>query len=185
LQESSDTKLGYKKTFGEVAVTRVTTGYKKIKFHTHENVGMGRVYLPEQEMQSTALWWEFSDQLFIDPFFKESVVGEGLKGIAYALQNLIPIYVMCDISDISVIPRVNDPFTHKPTIFVYDKFQGGIGLSKKLFAIDNAVLKAVKTHIESCICKQGCPSCTGPTLEGGLFGKESAIKILNMLNLEK
>jgi DEAD/DEAH box helicase domain-containing protein len=67
---------------------------------------------------------------------------------------------------------------------VYDKFQGGIGLSKKLFAIDRAVLSAVQTHIQSCACKDGCPSCTGPTLEGGLFGKSSALKILGMLNLE-
>ena len=184
LQKNNVEQTVYRKTYGEVAVTRVTTGYKKIKFHTHENVGMGRVYLPEQEMQTSALWWEFSGDLFIDPFFKESIIGEGLKGIAYAMQNLIPLYIMCDISDISVIPRVNDPFTHAPTIFVYDKFQGGIGLSKKLFSIDKAVITAVAAHIESCACKQGCPSCTGPTLEGGLFGKQSALKIIQMLNMD-
>jgi len=184
LEEGPAASRGFLKYFGEVAVTRVTTGYKKIKFHTHENVGMGRVYLPEQEMQTSALWWTFSDDLFIDPFFKESVIGEGLKGIAYALQNLIPLYIMCDISDISVVPRVNDPFTHLPTIYVYDKYQGGIGLSKKLFSIDQSVLKAVRTHIISCGCKQGCPSCTGPTIEGGLFGKESALKILENLVLD-
>ncbi len=183
LQEKED-ESGLRKTFGEVAVARVTTAYKKIKFHTHENVGMGRVYLPEQEIQTSALWWEFPESLFADPFFKESVIGEGLKGIAYALHHLIPLYIMCDISDISVVPMVNDPFTHRPAIYVYDKFQGGIGLSKKLFAIDRAVLSAVQTHIQSCACKDGCPSCTGPTLEGGLFGKSSALKILGMLNLE-
>jgi len=91
---------------------------------------------------------------------------------------------MCDVSDISVVPRVNDPFTHKPTIYVYDKFQGGMGLSKKLFAIDKTVLGAILTHIQSCICTHGCPSCTGPVLEGGLFGKESALKILKTLDLE-
>ncbi len=183
VQESQNENRGYQKYYGEAAITRVTTGYKKIKFHTHENIGNGRVYLPEMEMQTTTLWWEFSDDLFVDPFFKESVIGEGLKGIAHALKNLIPLYIMCDISDIAVIPRVNDPFTHKPTIYVYDKFQGGIGLSKKLFSIDSVVLKAVNDHIAGCVCKQGCPSCTGPSLEGGLFGKESALKILEMLQL--
>jgi len=184
LQEGRENSVPLEKYFGEVAVTRVTTGYKKIKFHTHENVGMGRVYLPEQEMQTNSLWWTFNDDLFIDPFFKESIIGEGLKGIAHALSNLIPLYIMCDVSDISVVPRVNDPFTHKPTIYVYDKFQGGMGLSKKLFAIDKTVLGAILTHIQSCICTHGCPSCTGPVLEGGLFGKESALKILKTLDLE-
>ncbi|MEJ2056135.1 MAG: helicase-related protein, partial [Calditrichaceae bacterium] len=98
IQESEEGQYGYTKYFGEVAVNRVTTGYKKIKFHTHDNIGMGKVYLPEQEMQTNALWWEFPDDLFTDPFFKESVIGEGLKGLAYTLNNLIPIYIMCDKS---------------------------------------------------------------------------------------
>ena len=64
LEKGKNPEYGYQKYFGEVAVTRVTTGYKKIKFHTHENIGMGKVYLPEMEMQTSALWWEFPDQLF-------------------------------------------------------------------------------------------------------------------------
>ena len=184
LQESDPETNRYRKFFGEVAVTRVTTGFKKIKFHSHENIGMGRVYLPEMEMQTTALWWIFPDEIFTDPYFKESVIGEGLNGIAYTLSNLIPLYIMCDVSDISVIPHVNDPFTHRPTIYVYDKYQGGVGLSRKLFDIDRMVLRAVRDHIKSCPCAHGCPSCTGPALEGGLFGKASAMKILELLNLD-
>ncbi len=181
LQEETHDEL--KKVYGELAVSRVTTGFKKIKFNTHENIGMGRVHLPEMEMQTTAMWWEFDDLLFTDPYFQESVIGEGLKGIAYTLNNLIPLYVMCDVNDISVVPMVRAPFSHKPTIYVYDKYQGGMGLSKKLYECDRQVLQAVLNHIGSCSCKHGCPSCTGPTLENTLFGKESAIKILQQLKL--
>ncbi len=181
LQEETHDEL--KKVYGELAVSRVTTGFKKIKFNTHENIGMGRVHLPEMEMQTTAMWWEFDDLLFTDPYFQESVIGEGLKGIAYTLNNLIPLYVMCDVNDISVVPMVRAPFSHKPTIYVYDKYQGGMGLSKKLYERDRQVLQAVLNHISSCSCKHGCPSCTGPTLENTLFGKESAIKILQQLKL--
>ena len=183
VDEEKDEERHYKKSFGDVAVSRVTTGYKKIKFFTHENIGMGRVHLPEQEIQTNALWWEFPDHVFEDPYFAESVIGEGLKGMAYTLGNLIPLYIMCDVNDIAVVPRVNDPFTHKPTIYVYDKYQGGIGLSKKLMAIDHMVLRAVREHIARCPCDHGCPGCTGPSLEEGLYGKESALKILNLLEL--
>ena len=182
LQEDNSAKLpDFKKYFGEVAVTRATTGFKKIKFHTHENIGLGKVYLPEIEMQTSSVWWEFSDNLFVDPYFKESVIGEGLQGIAYTLHNLIPVHIMCDINDVSVVPMVRAPFSGKPTIYVFDKYQGGIGLSKKLFSMDRAVFTAVRRHIKDCSCKHGCPSCTGPTLEGNLFGKQSALKILNQL----
>jgi len=185
IDEFKEEGRGYKKSFGDVAVTRVTTGFKKIKFHTHENIGMGRVYLPEQEIQTNALWWEFPDELFGDPYFIESVIGEGIKGIAYTIGRLTPLYIMCDVMDISVVPRLNDPFTHKPTIYVYDKFQGGIGLSKKLFSIDQVILRAVRDHIAACECDSGCPACTGPVLEEGLYGKKSALKILNILWLDE
>lgn len=183
LEEGTEDDSGYHKYFGEVAVSRVTTGYKKVKFHTHENIGLGKVYLPEQEIQTNAMWWEFPDYHFTDPYFSESVIGEGLNGIAYALHNLIPLYILCDITDIAVVPMVRAPFSGKPTIYVYDKYQGGIGLSKKLFAIDRTLLRIVYEHIRRCSCSDGCPSCSGPVLEAGLWGKKSAIKILEQLQL--
>jgi DEAD/DEAH box helicase domain-containing protein len=174
----------YAKYFADVAVARTTTGYKKIKFRTHENIGFGRVYLPELEMQTSALLLQFSDIFFADGYFKESVISEGLKGIAYTLRNLVPLYVMCDTSDIAVFSMVRDPFSKQPTIYIYDRYQGGIGLSKKLFKRDKILLKASFDHIAQCPCKTGCPSCTGPTLETTMLAKESAVKILKLLDLE-
>ncbi len=175
---------GYFKNFGDVAVTRVTTAFKKIKFHSHENIGLGKVFLPEQEIQTNALWWEFPDDLFTDPFYQESVIGEGLSGIAHTLGHLIPLYILCDSSDISVIPMVRAPFSHKPTIYVYDKYQGGIGLSKKLYTLDDSVLQVVYRHIRQCPCSDGCPSCTGPMLENGRFAKLSSLRILEELKFK-
>ncbi len=171
----------YHTFYGEVAVTTVATAFKKVKFFTHENVGMGKIYLPEMEMHSTSTWLEFPKILFSDPYFEESVIGEGIRGMAYTMQNLIPLYIMCDRADISVIPMVRAPFSNMPTIYVYDKYPGGVGLSKKLFTIITLLLQAVYEHIKSCACPKGCPSCIGPPLESGLFGKESAQKILKQL----
>jgi len=171
----------YQKCLGDVAVTTVATSFKKVKFFTHENVGMGRIFLPEMEMHSTAAWFEFPDQLFSDPYFQESVIGEGIKGIAYTLQNLIPLYIMCDRNDISVVPMVRAPFSNKPTIYVYDKYPGGVGLSKKVYHLDTMLFQAVHDHISGCSCENGCPSCIGPPLEAGLFGKGSSRKILKLL----
>lgn len=171
----------YNKFFAEVAVARTTTGYKKIKFHSHENIGFGRVYLPELEMQTTALMLQFPETIFKQDYFKESTIGEGLKGIAYTLRNLVPLYIMCDITDVSVFSMVRDPFSKQPTIYIYDRYQGGIGLSSKLYKRENVILKATRDHIQSCPCQTGCPSCTGPTLEAGLDAKNSALKILNMI----
>jgi DEAD/DEAH box helicase domain-containing protein len=171
----------YHTFYGEVAVTTVATAFKKVKFFTHENVGMGKIYLPEMEMHSNSTWLEFPTMLFTDPYFEESVIGEGIRGIAYTMQNLIPLYIMCDRADISVIPMVRAPFSNLPTIYVYDKYPGGIGLSNKVFTMLSTILQAVLEHIQSCSCDKGCPSCIGPPLESGLFGKESAQRILKQL----
>ena len=181
LEESENP--AYSKYFADVAVARTTTGYKKIKFRTNENIGFGRVYLPEIEMQTSALLLQFSDAFFSEGYFKESVISEGLKGIAYTMRNLVPLYVMCDTADISVFSMVRDPFSKKPTIYIYDRYQGGIGLSKKLYKRDKVLLKAALDHIGKCPCKTGCPSCVGPTLEGSQVAKESSLKILNMIAL--
>ena len=42
--------------WGEVSVVEKVTGYKKIKFFTHENAGYGDVHLPEQQMHTISFW---------------------------------------------------------------------------------------------------------------------------------
>ena len=173
-----ETVASYGKAFAEVAVARTTTGYKKIKFRSHENIGFGRVYLPELEMQTNALIFNFNTDFLTSQQLKESAISEGLKGIAYSMQNLAPLYVMCDVSDIAVFSMVRDPFYSRPVIYVYDKYQGGIGLSKKLFHLDQTLIRATLEHIQSCACTYGCPSCIGPALEVSESAKSHAITIL-------
>ncbi|MBL8489449.1 MAG: DEAD/DEAH box helicase, partial [Rhodocyclaceae bacterium] len=48
---------------GEVHVVRRVAGYKKIRFGSHENIGYGPVSLPDQEMHTTAAWWQLTEGL--------------------------------------------------------------------------------------------------------------------------
>lgn len=41
---------------GEVAITFLATIFKKVKLHTHENVGWGKIAIPEETMHTSALW---------------------------------------------------------------------------------------------------------------------------------
>jgi len=53
------------KTEGEVSVRAIPTMYKKIKLETHENLGWGKIFLPEDphEMHTTAFWMELDDKI--------------------------------------------------------------------------------------------------------------------------
>ena len=174
------------KAYGEVSVTTVATAYKKIKFHTHENIGMGNIHLPELEMHTTAYWIEFNEKIHERLKISQDNMGFALRALANVLGNVAPFYVMADPGDLRTVPMVKATFTKKPTIYIYDAYPGGVGFSRKLFYVHDDILKAARQLIQECPCKTGCPSCVGPELEAGENGKESAMQLLKtvLLNSE-
>ncbi len=175
--EQKTTAAG-EKAWGEVAVTTVPTMFKKIKFHTHENLGWGKIELPELEMHTTSYWWVFP-QRYEDILREEGLdFGEGLHGLSNVLGNVAPIYIMSDPKDIRTVPMVRDPFNKRPTVYIYDNYPGGVGFSEKLFDIHAQLVQASYSLIKNCPCESGCPSCVGPVMEIGEKGKASALRIL-------
>src|SRR5438045_2085967 len=43
---------------GEVQIRALATIFKKIRFHSQENIGSGPISLPEQQLHTTAFWLE-------------------------------------------------------------------------------------------------------------------------------
>ena len=162
---------------GEVLVSTIVTLFKKIRFDTHENLGWGPVTLPELEMQTTACWWTLPDGME-ERYDKESLKG-AMVGLAHLLRGIVPAYLMCAPQDISVVYHVRDPFTDKPTIYLYDGVAGGIGLSDKVYEMDRELLSRAREVLHSCPCPDGCPSCVG--VAAGSGAKFTLIRILNEL----
>ncbi|MCR4399145.1 MAG: DEAD/DEAH box helicase, partial [Firmicutes bacterium] len=113
------------KSLGEVVVTSVATMFKKIKFYTHENVGSGRIHLPEEQVQTAAYWFKIPAECIagLTPEQTQSA----LLGISTAAANVAPFYLMCSPKDIGVLAEVRSPHTRGPTVFLYDSYPGGIG----------------------------------------------------------
>lgn len=166
---------------GEVSVTTLATMFKKIKFRTHENVGFGKINLPELEMHTTSFWFEFPPGVGSRLGFSGEELGGSLRALANMLRNVAPLWVMCDPKDIRTFPEVKSPFTDRPTVYVYDNYPGGVGFSQKLFHLSNDVWKACGEMIRSCECTDGCPSCVGPKMEVGERGKEGALKLVEWI----
>ncbi|MCX7710077.1 MAG: DEAD/DEAH box helicase, partial [Clostridia bacterium] len=70
---------------GEVMVRSLVTMFKKIKLHTHENIGAGPVNLPEMEMHTTSYWVSFSDSVAAK--FSQSDLQNGLLGLSNVVAN--------------------------------------------------------------------------------------------------
>lgn len=189
---------------GEVHVATQVVGFKKIKFHTMENVGAGDLSLPQNEMHTTAYWVTVPADLVQALTFTSEQKINGLYGLAYILHHVSPLFLMCDLHDIgvslgdnstgeSIPPKellakiqplqgpVYTDMDFEPNIFIYDNYPGGIGLSPSLFELDKRLLDYCLKTIRACPCADGCPSCVGPTKESGEQAKEVAVEILSRM----
>jgi DEAD/DEAH box helicase domain-containing protein len=179
LDQFSDGPTEAERHHGEVLVGGIVTQYKKIKMHTHENVGWGRVHLPEQQIHTTSYW------LSIPPATTRTLAQAELEGTVVGLSNLLrnvaPIYLMADPRDIGVFPQVKSPHTGRSTIFLFDQYPGGIGFSERLYDLHQDLLRACYDLVRGCECESGCPSCVGPEHEVGQAAKQNTRDLLNYM----
>jgi DEAD/DEAH box helicase domain-containing protein len=83
-------------------------GFKKIKFHTMENVGSGELTLPEQEMHTTAFWLTLPRDLMGSLPYGSTERLDGVNGLANALVAIATLLVMCDARDLGVAVGENE-----------------------------------------------------------------------------
>ncbi|MBI2956129.1 MAG: DEAD/DEAH box helicase, partial [Acidobacteria bacterium] len=176
---------------GEVDIRTQVVGFKKLKFHTFENVGAGKLELPEQEMHTTAFWLTlrrgFLDSLSYSPDDRQN----GLRALRNALRSVATLLLMCDPRDLAaalgenqsseqpVVPHPAErPSYFEPNIYLYDNYPGGIGFSQPLFELSDELLEKTLALIRHCACAAGCPSCVGPAGEVGANCKQMALDIL-------
>ncbi len=88
------------KAHGDVQVRSQVVGFKKIKFYTLENVGSGKLELPENEMHTTAYWITLGRELLDSLPFTISERQDGLFGLLYALESIASLLLMCDRMDL-------------------------------------------------------------------------------------
>ncbi|MGD8631368.1 MAG: DEAD/DEAH box helicase, partial [Gammaproteobacteria bacterium] len=198
---------------GEVHLVRRIAGYKKIRYYTHENVGYGNIDLPDQEMHTTAVWWQVNPTALDAAFDSRQQALDGFLGAGYALHIVAAMRMLSEPRDIgravgdgnaewfatvgasgrgkllnsqgeALDPGQLQRFT--PTLFLYDNYPGGIGISAPLFAARAAVVAAAAQLVRACDCAHGCPGCIGPILTSdavrGHSPKQVALSVLALLS---
>jgi len=161
---------------GDVSVIEKVVGYKKIKFHTHENVGYGEVHLPEMQKHTTAYWLTFPEDFVQSQPEARAVVVDALRGLSKAMHLVGAVALMIDPRDLGrtlgsrnedeAPPAKGQGPGFDPTIFLYDTVAGGIGLASRLFEEREELLRRARRLIEGCECEEGCPGCIGPDASG-------------------
>ena len=149
---------------GDVLVRSQVVGFKKIKFFTNENVGSGKLELPENEMHTTAFWVTLEHELLTSLPFKLSERQSGIFGLLYALESMATLLLMCDRRDLGTAigerPPTAGAWTRngmefaaatghpiekeffEPNLYLYDAYPGGIGFSEPLYRMPRCCCRA-------------------------------------------
>ncbi len=97
---TSSTSFTSSHSHGDVLVRSQVVGFKKIKFFTNENIGDGKLELPENEMHTTSYWITLERPLLDSLPFTVSERQSGMFGLLHALESVATLLLMCDRRDL-------------------------------------------------------------------------------------
>jgi DEAD/DEAH box helicase domain-containing protein len=166
---------GLSRSHGELKITALASMFKKIKFHTHENIGSGPIHLPEQTLHTTGYWITVDEDLWRS--LGRETLEAGLQGMAHSLRHIASLRLMCDPRDLGSVAEVRSVTTRLPTVTVYEMYPGGVGYSARMYELHRQLLENAASLVRDCPCLAGCPSCIGPLhlVEGA---KEACLRLL-------
>ena len=145
--------------YGDLDVTWQTVGFTKYKFYTMENIGSAVLDLPSQTLRTAGMWLVLSPEVLGAAAAVGAQPIEGLVGIRNMMLVVLPVLSMCDRQDISGV--VDSRNTGVPTIFVYDRYAGGLGFAERGYEELDRLLAMCADLVGECRCPDGCPSCVG------------------------
>ncbi|HUS58701.1 MAG TPA: DEAD/DEAH box helicase [Planctomycetota bacterium] len=147
---------------GDVTLTTLVVMFKKIKFHSRDSIGYESLELPERKMETVAMW------LAPPQSSREACARHGrnladaLVGLSNVIVDVLPMHVMCDHMDVGSV--VDASCLGTEALFIYDRFEGGIGFAEKAFQLFEPVMQCAFDLVSKCSCRTGCPSCVGASV---------------------
>lgn len=144
---------------GKVRITYQVVGYDKKHLYHGTRLERLSVDMPEYVFETEGIWMTISRVL------GEEIVERGfdLAGTLHAAEhvtiNAIPLFALCDKGDIGGISYPLYPELKSPAIFIYDGYDGGIGLTKRVLDVPREWISAAIELLRTCDCDDGCPSC--------------------------
>lgn len=186
LKEISRKDFGnLKMSFGELKVSEYYPRYKVIE--KSNVVSVRNLKLPPIQFKTKGMWITLPAN--IKEGLKCAIVGNetfegGIHGLEHAMIAIIPFHVMCDRFDIGGVSTPHHNDTEMATIFIYDGFEGGIGLTEKAYELIEEVTLMTHELVKDCNCEEGCPACIYSPKCGNdnkPLNKEGTLFILNQI----
>jgi DEAD/DEAH box helicase domain-containing protein len=145
--------------FGDVEVTNQVVGFVRKLVSTNELIGQEELALPPVTLRTRAVWWTLPGRLIDRAGVGTKELAGGIHGAEHCAIGLLPLVATCDRWDIGGVSTPLHPDTGLTTIFVYDGYPGGAGISERGYHAAERWLRATAERLRDCPCRDGCPSC--------------------------
>ena len=169
--------------WGRVRTTDSVTFYKKVRVADDREVGVFPLELPDVILETQAFWVTLPPlPRGARPSFES--FGGALHAGEHGMIGLLPLFAMCDRADIGGLSTPVHRQTTLPTIFVYDGYPGGVGISRRGFDAFESLARDTLGVITRCPCERGCPACIQSPKCGNWnepLSKDGAVSLLRYL----
>jgi DEAD/DEAH box helicase domain-containing protein len=145
--------------WGKVRVTTQVIGYRRKQQFTDTVLSDEPLDLPPQSYETMALWFTIPPDLAGPLRARGLDIAGALHAVEHTSIGILPLYAMCDRSDIGGVSMTIHPDTGGMAIFIYDGAPGGVGISEKGFEMLPQLWRAALNVLRECPCEDGCPSC--------------------------
>jgi DEAD/DEAH box helicase domain-containing protein len=184
--EKRDLPNGAALHWGRVWTTDVVTSYKKIQVQDSREIGVFPLDLPPTTFETRGLWVTLPPLPPPEGNTRPNLVEflGSLHAAEHAFIGLLPLFAMCDRGDIGGLSIGMHRQTRLPTIFVYDGYPGGVGISERGYDTFEEVAHDTLGVLARCPCKKGCPACVQSPKCGNWnepLSKDGAAKVLRYL----
>jgi DEAD/DEAH box helicase domain-containing protein len=165
-----------------VSVTEQVMAFQRKRLSDHEVIDMVALDLPEQNFLTQGLWYTLGDEI-VGELAPEVLLG-ALHATEHSQIAVLPLLAMCDRWDIGGLSTNVHAQTGLPTIFIYDGYPGGVGITRRGFEEFGVLVRDATRLIRECPCDDGCPSCVQSPKCGNLnepLHKAGALEVMGSM----
>lgn len=165
LKKEKEENIGdIKLSYGSLNVTEKYDRYNTITFSKISS--SKKLNLPPLNFKTKGFWFTIpydirqylEETLVTSEKFKDVFMG-CLQGVENVMLSVAPFHVMCDTYDLGGVTKNMHEDTLNATIFIYDGFEGGVGLTNKAYKLFKDIVKMSYELVRDCDCDNGCPAC--------------------------
>ncbi|WP_436909383.1 DEAD/DEAH box helicase [Halosimplex marinum] len=148
--------------FADVSMRKQITGFERYDRQSGEPIGREPLDLPETTLETEAVYFTVPGEVETEI----RAAGDGhdafpgaIHAAEHGMISLFPLSFLCDRRDVGGLSTPQHPHTDCATVFVYDGYPGGVGLTERAYETVVDLVERTLGMLRDCPCESGCPAC--------------------------